>query len=494
MSRLQPKWIIFITLLAAYAYIFPHWVDWNQNTRFDLVAAIVERGTLSIDNYSGNTGDYAIYQQHTYSDKAPGLSWLAVPVYALIRPLTHINFIQSIIDQLGRSPAAVATINRPIDQIAPAEFVFAADITLTTWLVIALPAALFGILLFEFLDRLGCSARARIFSILIYGLATPVFPYAATFYGHQPAAIMLFAAFAWLHVQHARSLRGRELIAIGALLGYSVITEYPAVLIAAIIFIYGVWIVRRFDQIFKVVLGGLIPLLILGSYNAAIFGSPFTLTYQYVANPRLQALVNTGILSASLPTAEAIWGLTLSPYRGLFFMSPILLLSIIGFGLLARRSSFRAEWLTSFSIVVLFFLLVSASVQWFGGYAAGPRYLVPMLPFLVWPLAAAIDRVEQDRSKKQIWLRLGLWALVVISIGVTWSLTAGGQYYTPDVIKNPLIEYSWPHIASGDVARNAGMLFGLRGAWSLLPLIVMSVLSFAIAWRATQPPVEMTHD
>src|SRR6516162_1878631 len=52
---------------------------WNQNSRFDLLRAIVERHTLAIDAYHENTGDKAHFQGHYYSDKAPGQVFLAVP-------------------------------------------------------------------------------------------------------------------------------------------------------------------------------------------------------------------------------------------------------------------------------------------------------------------------------------------------------------------------------------------------------------------------------
>ena len=52
---------------------------WNQNSRFDLLRAIVERHTLQIDAYHQNTGDKAHFGGHYYSDKAPGLVFLAVP-------------------------------------------------------------------------------------------------------------------------------------------------------------------------------------------------------------------------------------------------------------------------------------------------------------------------------------------------------------------------------------------------------------------------------
>jgi hypothetical protein len=37
---------------------------WNQNSRFDLVRAILDENTLSIDAYHENTGDKALYQGH----------------------------------------------------------------------------------------------------------------------------------------------------------------------------------------------------------------------------------------------------------------------------------------------------------------------------------------------------------------------------------------------------------------------------------------------
>src|SRR5256885_16755078 len=52
---------------------------WNQNSRYDLLRAIVERHTLQIDGYHENTQDKAHFNGHYYSDKAPGLVFLAVP-------------------------------------------------------------------------------------------------------------------------------------------------------------------------------------------------------------------------------------------------------------------------------------------------------------------------------------------------------------------------------------------------------------------------------
>ncbi len=487
MSERRVAVLIFTCLLLAYLYVFPHWLDWNQGTRFDLTAAIVERSTLFIDDYVSNTGDYAEYNGHAYSDKAPGLSFLAVPVYALIRSTTEIEAVRSILIILGRSPGAARTVNRPIDRVPPDEFIFAARLIFTTWLIVAIPSALFGAWLYRYLARFDLSARGRALAVLAYGLATVTAPYSAALYGHQVAAMLLFGAWAWLSTRRQQAARPIELFAIGSLLGCAVIIEYPAVLIAALIGLYAGVTQRRAGRIVLIVAGGIWPLLLLGAYNAAIFGSPFTLTYQYLGNPRLRVLIETGVFSAGWPSLEALWGLTFSPYRGLFFMSPIMLLALAGIIVTASSKAQRPEWWSSLSIVIVFTLLVSGSAQWWGGWSVGPRYLIPMLPWLVWPLGVTIERLLRNHAGQ-----IGLIALITASLVSTWSLAAGGQYYAPDDIANPLIEYSWPKILAGDVARNWGMIAGLQGVMSMAPVAVLVACSFGLLWYATRTAGEQS--
>src|SRR5260370_2392205 len=78
--------VLAILLLASYAYFYEGG-GWNQNTRFDLVRAIVEGHTLRIDLYHENTGDKARVGDHFYTDKAPGASLTAAPGVRLARAL-----------------------------------------------------------------------------------------------------------------------------------------------------------------------------------------------------------------------------------------------------------------------------------------------------------------------------------------------------------------------------------------------------------------------
>ena len=71
MNRLRthlPEICVSLTLLSCYAYFFPRWAEWNQNSRMDLTLAIVDQGRFAIDDYYENTGDYAVYGDHVYTD------------------------------------------------------------------------------------------------------------------------------------------------------------------------------------------------------------------------------------------------------------------------------------------------------------------------------------------------------------------------------------------------------------------------------------------
>jgi len=89
-----------------------------------------------------------------------------------------------------------------------------------------------------------------------------------------------------------------------------------------------------------------------------------------------------------------------------------------------------------------------------------------MLPFLILGLTGFLD-AWGDRS----WVRALILVLAAWSFFVVWAETIGGQHF-PDWTANPLFNYSLPSLARGDIARNVGMVLGLPGWFSLLPLLL----------------------
>lgn len=462
---------IFLILLACYVYTFPRWADWNQNSRLDLTVAIVEHGTLSIDCCVSNTGDFAYYDGHTYSDKAPGLSLLAVPVYALFSTATAWGPAERRLMHMAESDALAATLRADGTGLRADKLRFALALTAATVLIVAVPAAVLGAVMFRFLHGFTAAAAPRAIVVLAYGLGTIAFPYAGAFYAHQLVAALLFFAFALGAANAARAAAPWRLALIGALLGYAVISEYPAVLVAAPLGIY-CWARTGWRaRIGWLVLGALPPLALAGAYHYAIFGTPLPVGYQYSA--LWQERHQVGFLSLAAPTWNAFWGLTFSPYRGLFFHCPVLLFAAAGLVAASRRPALRAEAAVSAAAVLAFLVFNSASVMWWGGYTIGPRYLVPMLPFLAWPLICIVE----PRRRRPLVI-----AAAILSGAIVWSLSLAGQHYPEETWRFPLRDYAWPHLAQGDLARNLGMVVGLRGWSSLLPLLGF-IGAVAASWR-----------
>ncbi len=100
MLRRQPL-LIAVILLLCYMYVLPRWADWSQNSRLDLVMALVEQRSVIIDDYVANTGDYAFYRGHAYSDKAPGPVFLALPAALAIEPLLDLPLLRAPLEAAG---------------------------------------------------------------------------------------------------------------------------------------------------------------------------------------------------------------------------------------------------------------------------------------------------------------------------------------------------------------------------------------------------------
>src|SRR6266566_106743 len=88
-DRRVAEWLFLLSLFAA-AYFYAG-AGWNQNATFDLTRAVVERHTLNIDAYAGNTGDVSYANGHVYANKAPALSFLAAIPYAALHALGITN-------------------------------------------------------------------------------------------------------------------------------------------------------------------------------------------------------------------------------------------------------------------------------------------------------------------------------------------------------------------------------------------------------------------
>jgi hypothetical protein len=138
MSR-RHSLVIAAILLLSYIYVLPRWADWSQNSRLDLVRALSEQRSVMIDDYVANTGDYAEFQGHAYSDKAPGPVFLALPAALVLQPMLDMPLLRQPLDRLAGGAALGATLNPGGSGLGDDKVrVFALQVMLTM-LTVALP-------------------------------------------------------------------------------------------------------------------------------------------------------------------------------------------------------------------------------------------------------------------------------------------------------------------------------------------------------------------
>jgi hypothetical protein len=474
---------LFALLLISYAYFFPRWADWGQNSKLDLTMAIVDQGTFIIDDYYQNTGDYALYKGHYYSDKAPGSSFLGVPFYAAFKAIVDTAILDPLIDHLANNPAMVDTLREDGSGLRRDKVYFAMALYVVTFFVVSLPSALLGYVLYQFLGHFTQNRFYRALIVILYGLGTVAFPYSQTLNGRQMSAAMTIAAFYILFRLKQGKLSERYLWLVGLLMGYTFITDYPSAFVLAALFFYALSFLRDVRRVLPIVLAAIPSGVLMAFYNLSIFGTPLPVGYKY--SELYQDLHSQGFISITYPRWEALHGLTFSPYRGLFFLSPALLLAIPGFIYWYRRGVHRAEWWVCLWSALSTFTFYSASIMWWGGFAVGPAYLTAMMPYMALSIVFFLEQHD-----KLPWARKLAVGLTMASILLTWAETIAGQSF-PDLNRNPLFNLSLPALADGDVARNLGMMFKLRGPLSLLPLALCAAATLFMIFRARRTaPVE----
>ncbi len=488
----RPEAALIAMAFAAYAYFYQAG-GWNQNVRFDLVRSLVEQRSTSIDKTHRNTGDKScrgnkgkcrralrINDDHFYCDKAPGVSMLGAPSYAVFWAVFR----------------AVAGTDRPSKRY------LVAGSYVSTLVSIALPSAISVGIMFWILGLLGVGRRGRVALSLGYGFSTIGFPYSTLLYGHQLAAALLIAGFAILVKARREPASRPPLWLAGVLLGFSVVSEYPAALAVLPITVYAAVFIRPWNRLVGFAVAAAACAALLGAYHTVAFGGPLTLPYEF-STQKFRGLGY--FMGLGAPNWQAFSNTMFTSYRGLFFSAPWLLLAFPG-AVVAWRKGYRAETAVSLSVVLLFVWMVSSLLEsWHGGWSLGSRYMIPAIPFLV-VLAGGLTLLDRrPSSPRGTWLRRGVWGVAIASLAYSGLLMLAGTAVRPEVpqhIKKPFAQYLMPHFYAGKLsvnpqhinridsprngkaeAWNLGQLLGLKGLLSLLPLALL-LLAGAVWLRA----------
>ncbi|MBW2652693.1 MAG: hypothetical protein JRC57_06375 [Deltaproteobacteria bacterium] len=415
--------LFFILFFVSYGYFFQGG-GWNQNIRICLTRAIIHHGTFTVDRFKEdskemefvNAGNWAFYNGHYYSNKSPGLSFLAVPSFALAEYcLKHL---------LPNDPEQQVLFSAYFSNLC------------TTVLMSSLLCLLIFHVFHHFFQM---SIRDSFLLMLFYGFGTIAFSYSTTFYCHQPAAFCSFLSF--VLVMHIRKDNFQKKGIVALLAGFSaasaVLIEPSALFILAAVSLYLVSFKEGRRCFPSFILGGIPIGMVLGWYNFVCFGHPLASSYNY-ANEMVMFKVDGRLFG--IPSFAQLNWLLLSPYRGLLFLSPVFLMVLPGMVFFLKKKEWRAEAVTSVCISLCFIFFIAG----FYGIvtATPPRYLLPAFPFFF--LLAGLSLCKYPKLFKIVG---------VISILINLSITLVG-IEIPWRLRVPLVLVAFKNIIAGKISIN----------------------------------------
>jgi hypothetical protein len=420
-------------------------------TRLALTLAIVERGELTIDRFAGRTVDKASFGGHTYADKAPGLSLLAVPAVAATR-------------------LALVAAGQPSD--GTDRLTFALYSRIATVATNGVASALAVALLFLVALRLGAQRGGARLAAVALAIGTPFFGWSTAFFAHAMSGSVFVATLALgvaAHTGERRLLHNRPLalgILLGLMMGVAVTIDFTTVPLLAIgaVTILVLAVREGLPRLMRtgagLLLGGIAGILPLLVYNQLAFGSPFTLGYTQI---QLFAGMRQGLFGLTWPNPKVAAELLFGEYRGLLPLSPVLALAPFGVVAMLRSGQTRLIGLLVVAAFAIFLWINASYFYWKGGNSTGPRFLVPMLPFLCLALAFAWPA----NALLRVVVLLLLAASAVLSV-----ICAGGDMFAPELMASPLRDYLVPRfLAVGALPK------------AVVVLMVWAVAAGVLAWR-----------
>ncbi|MBI3958455.1 MAG: hypothetical protein HY328_06570 [Chloroflexi bacterium] len=311
----------------------------------------------------------------------------------------------------------------------------AVGLTQTALLLNPLLTAWTGGLLYLAVVRLGWSRFAGIATALAYGLATLAWPYTQTFFSDPLAGWGLFAALYWL-LAFQQEKHKHILVWAGLAWGLAYLSRSINLVTLPV---YGLALAALLAEEKGTAtgdwrLGTRLPArrLLFAVRRSLVadhlrewilFASPIlaagllSLWWNWL---RFGNLLDSGYVESEVFNGDWLFGLVgllVSPGRGILWYSPVLLLVPLGIGWFWRRG----RWLliSSGVVALLYWLLYAKWYMWHGGYSWGPRFLVPVLPFLMLVSAPAWQWIFAEER----WGRAGRFLatfLVLLSLAVQW--------------------------------------------------------------------------
>jgi hypothetical protein len=448
-SEHKTSFLLFLLCFVSAAYFYHLEAGWNVNSRICLTYAIVERGTFEIDYYQQfqqlKTSDISFFNGHYYSDKIIGASLLGtIPMLAV----------------------------SATERLSGHKFSWNAKRYTVELFTVRLLGAVSAIVLFWILLIFGASTKAAPFLTLAYFFGTQVFSVSMIFVSYVPALFFILISYLTL-LRDRENLSVRVLSIAGFFSGAAMLCEYMATIATSGLFLYALYHSKRRLSSIAFLVGAALPLSLFLFYTINVLGRP-AIPYYYEAKESFRAGMSRGLLGIEAFNPTVLYLLTFDRYRGLFYHSPFLLLTIAGWVAMWRYPSRRSDLLLSIMIVISYLFFNASYYLWWGGFTNGPRHLILSIPFLIIPLVSLWNYSKVGRA-----LIVAGAAFAVLFNTLPAMVDAQlPQGYPSQILFKPKIDF--PYIdplwefgikkLTQKTAVNPGIFLGLKGVSSILPL------------------------
>ncbi|MCC6801631.1 MAG: hypothetical protein IT319_02005, partial [Anaerolineae bacterium] len=302
----------------------------------------------------------------------------------------------------------------------------------TVYLFNVIVGAAAGCVLYVYALALGYTERAALLTTGAFAFGTAIFPYTKTFFREPLVLFMLLLCgllIERLRVGGYRSiplLIGVALAVVGLLLAKaSALLAFPALVILAIPAARDARARRALLTLGALALVVAVIFVVLSAVSA--FGDRYNVLK--LLRDDAASYLLTALQAYLLSPGGSIWG-----------TSPVVLLALPGMWLLLRHG--QPRYPLAILLLVGAFALGYAGLNgshWFGGLSWSPRFLIPVLPFLILGALPAFERI----GKSRMWALLGAalfgYSLWVQLSGVTLDWAAYPAALPPEA--NGLIEW-----------------------------------------------------
>ncbi|MFH7881019.1 MAG: glycosyltransferase family 39 protein [Candidatus Aenigmatarchaeota archaeon] len=382
---------IFLTFFMFYT-IFANWPGMREYSVFFLTKAIVDENRLEIDSYYNQTSDRAFYNGKHYSDKEPGLSFLATPIYAIWK-FFYYNFFPK--DFIELNKGSNEYIVQFVHNKAPIYYYLNPGVFELTgmFLVTVFTSSFFSslsvVLIYKLSQFLTKDEKRRFLLTIIYGFASPIFHASLIFVSHAVATFLLLLSFYYL-LFFVKRKKIIYIVISGILAGFSFTLELLSLVVSCLFLFYLFFLRRKYREAIIFLLFFLFGSSPFFIYNFIIFGNPIDLPRNHLDSEVWLPLPGrNGIIISFSYNLNVMFRLLFDPYRGLFFYFPILLFYFPGLYLMYKK--YPSESVLTFLIFLSVLFVSSMWWAWWHGGSFGPRLLTIISPFIVIPIIFSLE-------------------------------------------------------------------------------------------------------